>query len=154
MNGYSLLDPMLSIKIADFGLINDNIRGSVLYTAPEVYESSNYNSLIDVYSYGCILCFMFSDEPIVKRQDFQVVITNLNNKKRTKEWVKHIELCRDIESKRPNVNEIIKFIIDWVIKKIIKGNSFLFRNKAKELYKSRKFKENSLCKLLNKNSKK
>ena len=88
--------------------------GTALYMAPEVRETSNYNESVDIFGYGCTLSFMFSTDGISKIQDHQKVITNLNLNPQMKNWASHIEQCRDSSSKRPTIDEVIKFLNDWV----------------------------------------
>ena len=96
------MDPHLQVKIADFGAIKE--------TSKEGYVC---NELNDIYSYGSLLCFMFTNEVISSKIDFQKVKNNLNGKKGMQQWSQLIERCIE-EGQRPNINDIIKFLTDWV----------------------------------------
>lgn len=87
------------LKIADFGTVREiatgltTNRGTVLYMAPEVFESdSNYTTKCDVYSFGITLCEMFTGqrpystekEKNISETEFKRRISQINSPLRPK----------------------------------------------------------------------
>ena len=68
---------------------------------------------MDIFSFGYLLLFMLANNKIIERKDFDLVLLELKLKPRMFAWMKLIEQCIDEEAKRPNVDQIIKFIMDW-----------------------------------------
>jgi serine/threonine protein kinase len=55
------------LKIADFGSVREMAEkeitkkvGTIIYMAPEVFDNASYTIACDVYSFGIILCEMFT----------------------------------------------------------------------------------------------
>ncbi|KAF2073404.1 hypothetical protein CYY_005283 [Polysphondylium violaceum] len=134
-----LISSEWNAKICDFGLTRTmtmtnvstlgTLRGTMAYTAPEIYEGLLFNTRSDVYSLGIIFwetvnrCFSgsylkpFHDHPI--SLDIQIIILTSRNKIRpilNQHWpeeLRHlIAWCWDeVPDKRPNCNEVYDYLI-------------------------------------------
>jgi serine/threonine protein kinase len=76
-------------KIADFGLskfqqnhsdsfVMTGETGTYRYMAPEVIMHKNYNSSVDIWSFGMIMYFMFFTVPFIDMNTFDIVQTVSN----------------------------------------------------------------------------
>jgi len=81
-----LVDSNYTLKIADFGLsaINrkrekfceETLRGSMLYSSPEVLEGAEIDSSIDVYSFALIMWEIFTQTEVFKEYSDQKIFKN------------------------------------------------------------------------------
>ena len=137
-----LMDSYLFPKITDFGLskINDpkeiklqskattTVKGTPIYTAPEIYTSFEYTNAGDVYAFAIIVYEIMTNEIPYKNCNFiDLSIKVMNNIRPTiigipESYQNLIERCWDQDpSNRPSFNEIVEelknnpeFITDMV----------------------------------------
>ncbi len=105
-----------TLKIADFGTVckMDNIGltmkvGTIIYMAPEVFNSSNYTTKCDVFSFGITLCEMFTrHKPYTSEIRAEMKISR----------AKFMKAISKIDSPlRPNLNLDVPEIITKMIKR-------------------------------------
>ena len=115
------------IKILDFGIsrvdekINDYFYVQTLYyRAPEIFEKKNYNKLIDIWSYGCLIGELYTGFPLIYGKDekhqykliknVKSIISNLKIKNDD-----NLDYLKDILKKsliidpnyRPDINQLL-----------------------------------------------
>ena len=115
-----LIDFGLMLKIPDFPnkeiIQNNNMK----YSPPEYLYQKTINNSYDIYSFGCILIDLFSND--------------MNNTILTKTYEKYDDYINEIkENKYPKIPENLNFLLEEIIKKCIDKDPNQ-RIKMNELY--------------------
>ncbi|KAL9650285.1 hypothetical protein ABK040_014939 [Willaertia magna] len=115
----------VKLLLSDFGLAKNVSQslakttcGTMLYLAPEIYNSENYNERADIWSFGCILAFILNGGQLYidckiasqKRKLLKSIQDNdlFNKLEGRNEYLELMNKCLEMESeKRPSANELV-----------------------------------------------
>ena len=132
------------IKIGDFGISKINIDyaktqiGKIQYLAPEIILGNKYNNKIDIYTLGCIIYELLTlnkyyNDTKINNKDGKIDVNIYNQK-----WQNLLDLLLNNDiNKRPNIDEVYKYIKDEIIinNNSINNNIQLNNNKLEEFNK-------------------
>ena len=114
------IDKNNRIKIGDFGIskiLTDNneyansVAGKYNYWANEITNNEKYNNKIDIYSLGCVIYELFTLSEYYIDTKIEEKVGKINKEIYNPKWQELINLLlNDDYQKRPNIEEVLKFI--------------------------------------------
>ena len=115
----SINEDILKIGDFDFAKHLNPLTNSFNYVAPEIINSKNYNSKVDIWSLGCILYELCSSKKCFEGDSFFNLCDNiinkphkllcLNNYSKSLQNLLNLMLQKD-NDKRPNISDVIYII--------------------------------------------
>ena len=107
------------IKIGDFGIskiittnkYSQSRVGKYRYFAPEIEIGEKYNNKIDIYSFGCVIYELFTQNEYYIDKRIREKDCQINSEVYNTEWQKVIELLLNKDyHKRPDIEEVYSLI--------------------------------------------
>jgi len=143
----------LKIKIGDFGIskqlnnVNENAKtqiGTLSYMAPEIIKGEPYNKKVDIWSLGCIIYELCTLNHCFESISINELINKIKEPKPGKidskkygVWLQKLidSLLTNDKEKRLNINQILKIIINNIIKFDFEKRLIIFeKNEAYQDY--------------------